>query len=66
MSRWNGRNEPRTQDHVADRYTLTVSGFVATLPRGACGHLLCAGRDRCAWLTTGGRHRAVTSTGERT
>lgn len=55
--RWNGRDEPRTQDQVADRYTLTVSGFAATLPRGACGHLLCAGRDGCAFLPRRSWHR---------
>lgn len=64
MTRWNGSDaEPKRPSPEAERYTLTVAGFVATLPRGACGHLICAGRDRCAWLTTGGRHRALTTTG---
>lgn len=58
---WNGRTNRPTQDPIGDRYTLTLSGFVATLPRGSCGHLLCAGRDACAYVARHvPRHRKAT------
>lgn len=30
--------------------TLTLKGWLATVARGDCGHIVCAGRDRCAYL----------------
>lgn len=30
--------------------TLTLKGWIAAVPRGDCGHIICAGRDRCAFL----------------
>lgn len=43
-------SKPQARPQIGGLYILTLKGVLATLPHGECGHIICASRDRCAFL----------------